>query len=132
MKEFDGKNHSIKNTLERLDFDPPVVAGLTGDELFTIALGLQGLSLITICPLIGFTTGIWAMAFGGSLIIGIVCIGYVGRRVAKEKEKRPADIVWLDYKLKLLKMIGRKSEVFTIDEHFSCERVKTTKKRNNK
>lgn len=131
MDEFDGKNHSLRHTLERLDFDPPVVAGLTGDELFTIALVLQGVSFITVFPLIGFTTGIWVLAFGASLIIGLLCIGFVGRRIAKAKEKKPPDIVWLDIKLFFLKLFGRKSDVFTTNGYFSCDRIKQTKKRGN-
>lgn len=127
MKEFDGANHSLINTLERLDFDPPVVAGLTGDELFTIALVLQGLSLLIIMPIVGFFTGIWVLAFGVSLIIGIVSIGFVGRKVAKEKEKRPADIVWLDYRLKISGFFGISSDVLTKSQTFSCERIPKSK-----
>jgi len=129
MEEFNGANHSIKHTLERLDFDPPVVAGLTGDELFTIALGLQGLSFVTIFPLVGLITGVWALALGASLIIGIFCIGMAGRRVAKAKEKSPPDIVWLDYKLAIYGFFGAKTDVFTKSENYSCERLKQTKKR---
>jgi conjugative transfer region protein (TIGR03750 family) len=131
MKNFDGTNHSLRNTLERLDFEPPVVAGLTGDELFTIALVLQGFSLLIFLPLIGFFTGIWVLAFGVSLIIGILSIGFVGRKIAKEKEKRPADIVWLDYRLMISGWFHIKSDVLTKNQNFSCERMKPVKKRKN-
>jgi conjugative transfer region protein (TIGR03750 family) len=128
MQEFNGTNHSLKNTLERLDFDPPVVAGLTGDELALIALVLQGLSLLVVMPIIGIITGVWVLAFGVSLIVGIASIGFVGRLVAKAKEKRPADIVWLDYKLTIMGWVGMKSDVFTKNQSFSCERMVRTKK----
>ena len=131
MKNFDGTNHSLRNTLERLDFEPPVVAGLTGDELFTIALVLQGFSLLIIMPIVGFITGIWVLAFGVSLIIGILSIGFVGRKIAKEKEKRPADIVWLDYRLMISGWFHIKSDVLTKNQNFSCERMKPVKKRKN-
>jgi len=131
MKSFDGTNHSLINTLERLDFEPPVVAGLTGDELFTIALVLQGFSLLIFMPLIGIFTGIWVLAFGVSLIIGILSIGFVGRKIAKEKEKRPADIVWLDYRLMISGWFHIKSDVLTKNQNFSCERMKPAKKRKN-
>lgn len=129
MKDFDGTNHSLRNTLERLDFDPPVVAGLTGNELFTIALVLQGLSLLIIMPTIGFITGIWVLAFGVSLILGIISIGFVGRKIAKEKDKRPADIVWLDYRLMVSRWLHIKSDVLTKNQNFSCERMTPAKKR---
>ena len=129
MKDFDGTNHSLRNTLERLDFDPPVVAGLTGDELFTIALVLQGLSLLIIMPIVGFITGIWVLAFGVSLILGILSIGFVGRKIAKAKDKRPADIVWLDYRLMVSRWLHLKSDVLTKNQNFSCERMIPAKKR---
>ncbi len=130
MAKFTREDHSINRTLESLDYDPAVIAGLTGNELFGIALVLQGLSLLIIVPLVGLLTGIWSLAFGLAMITGVLSIGIVARRVGKQKEIKPADIVWLDYKIKLINFLNSTHifnldpGVFTEKESWSCERVK--------
>ena len=119
-------NHQaqINQTLERLDFDPPVVAGLTGSELFSIAGILQLISLVVLFPIMGVLTGFWIPAFGFSMILGIFAIAIVGRRIAKQKEAMlgAGDLVWLNYKIKLIKLLGLKSDLFITKEKWSCER----------
>jgi hypothetical protein len=119
-------NHraSINQTLEKLDFAPPVVAGLTGSELFSIAGILQLISIFILFPILGFLTGLWIPAFGLSMIIGLFAIAIIGRKIAKEKEAMlgAGDLVWLNYKIQIVKMLGLKTSLFITKEQWSCER----------
>ena len=129
MNEFDGKNHSIPTTLERLDFDPPVVIGLTGQELFLIAGALLVLCLIFVFPVLGMLTGLWIPMFGLSCIISLMLITVAGKRIAKQKEQKPADIVWVDYKIALSKLFGFKTIYFINKETWSCDRARIKKEK---
>lgn len=126
MNEWTTNNHSIPQTLERLDNDPPVVLGLTGDELFIIALSLQGASLLILFPLIFFLTGIWILGLGLSMIIGLLLITIVGKKVSKMKEREggAGDIVWINIKIKIAQTVGTKPDVMTKKETWSCDRSK--------
>ncbi len=129
MNEFNGNNHSIPTTLERLDFDPPVVIGLTGQELFIVAAALLAVCLLFIFPVLGMLTGLWVPMFGLSCIISLMLITVVGKRIAKQKEQKPADMVWVDYKIAACKRLGLKSGYFTDKEAWSCDRAKIKKEK---
>ena len=126
MNEWTKDNHSITQTLERLDNDPNVVMGLTGDELFIIALSLQGVSLFILFPLITLLTGIWILGLGLSMVIGVVLIAFVGKRVSKMKEREggAGDIVWVNIRIKIAQTFGSKPDVMTEKETWSCDRSK--------
>lgn len=128
MSAYNQDNPSISRTLDKLDNDPPVIVGLTGNELFLIAGSLQLTSLFTLFPVMGLITGSWIISFGIAMIVGILAIGYFAKKISKEKEVKPADIVWLDYQLAVMKKLGMKLHVFTNYETWSAERVSTKKR----
>jgi conjugative transfer region protein (TIGR03750 family) len=126
MNEWSKNQHSINQTLEKLDNNPNVVMGLTGDELFVIALSLQAVSLVTLFPLITLVTGIWILGLGGSMVIGIALIAVVGKKISKLKEREggAGDIVWINLKIKVAKLLGSKPDVMVDKETWSCDRSK--------
>ncbi len=126
MNEWTKKEHSKNVTLEALDNDPNVVLGLTGKELFAVALTLQGLSLAIIFPLITLLTGIFILGLGVAMVIGVLLITVVGKKIAKMKEREggAGDIVWINIKVKVAKLLGTKPLVMTERETWSCDRSK--------
>jgi conjugative transfer region protein (TIGR03750 family) len=133
MNKWTREDHSLMQTLEKLDNDPNVVMGLTGNELFIIALTLQFICFVTVFPVIGLISGVWILAFGLTMCVGVLSIVAVGSRVAKMKEKEggAGDIVWVNINIKISELLGTKSGVMTSKQRWSCDRTKRIQKNEN-
>lgn len=131
MNKWTKDEHSLSQTLEKLDNDPNVVFGLTGNELLIIAGSLQLLSLFSIFPIFTILTGLWIFGLGLSMVVGVVLIIYVGNRVAKMKEREggAGDIVWINIKIRVCQILSLESGVMLTKERWSCDRSRRANKK---
>ncbi|GIU20889.1 DUF3487 family protein [Shewanella sp. MBTL60-007] len=117
----------INNSIELLDFEPTVWAGLTQDELlYCVAFAIVGGGVIPLL-LIGLITGVWWLGMAVAIFLMVLLVILFTRKLSSAKETRPDSLVWVDFEMFLQRHLNTKTGHFVSSESFEINLLEERK-----